>query len=87
MDICRTNASIKMTPTPNELSTTTKDTTKIHGMATNAYLKESDVVISGIAGRFPESASVDEFAANLFGKVDMINDDDRRWPAGELMDS
>jgi hypothetical protein len=25
---------------------------------------------------------VDEFAQNLYNKVDMIVDDDRRWPTG-----
>ncbi len=43
-----------------------------------------DVVISGMSGRFPESDSVDEFAQNLYNKVDMIVDDDRRWPTGKF---
>jgi fatty acid synthase len=41
-----------------------------------------DIVISGISGRFPESDSVDEFAKNLYNNVDMITEDDRRWPTG-----
>lgn len=45
--------------------------------------RTDSVVISGIGGRFPESDSVDEFARNLFGKVDMITKDNRRWPTGE----
>jgi fatty acid synthase len=49
----------------------------------SSVLKEGeDVVISGMSGRFPESDSVDEFAQNLYNKVDMIVDDDRRWPTG-----
>jgi fatty acid synthase len=45
------------------------------------FLKENeDVVISGVGGRFPESDTVDEFAHNLYNKVDMIVEDDRRWP-------
>jgi hypothetical protein len=48
------------------------------------FLKENeDIVISGIGGRFPESDTVDEFAQNLYNKVDMIVDDDRRWPTGQ----
>ncbi len=44
-----------------------------------------DIVISGVGGRFPESDTVDEFAQNLYNKVDMIVDDDRRWPTGQLI--
>ncbi|XP_018362103.1 PREDICTED: fatty acid synthase [Trachymyrmex cornetzi] len=38
-----------------------------------------EIVISGIAGRFPESKNVEEFKNNLLNKVDMVTDDDRRW--------
>jgi fatty acid synthase len=44
--------------------------------------RNEDIVISGMGGRFPESDSVDQFAQNLYNKVDMIVDDDRRWPTG-----
>jgi fatty acid synthase len=47
----------------------------------SSFLKEDEeIVISGIGGRFPESDTVDEFASNLYNKVDMIVDDDRHWP-------
>ncbi len=56
-------------------------TTRSNRMA--SLLKEGeDIVISGISGRYPESDSVDEFAQNLYNKVDMITQDDRRWPTG-----
>jgi fatty acid synthase len=49
----------------------------------STLLKNNDkIVISGVGGRFPESDTVDEFAQNLYNKVDMIVDDDRRWPTG-----
>ncbi|XP_059048223.1 fatty acid synthase-like [Achroia grisella] len=38
-----------------------------------------EVYITGISGSFPDSASVIELQENLFNKVDMISDDDRRW--------
>ncbi|XP_011703203.1 PREDICTED: fatty acid synthase [Wasmannia auropunctata] len=38
-----------------------------------------EIVISGIAGRYPESRNVEELKTNLLNKVDMITDDDRRW--------
>ncbi|KYN01849.1 Fatty acid synthase [Cyphomyrmex costatus] len=38
-----------------------------------------EIVISGIAGRFPESKNVEELKNNLLNKVDMVTDDDRRW--------
>jgi len=42
-----------------------------------------EIVISGIAGRFPESKNVVELKNNLLNKVDMITDDDRRWKLGD----
>jgi fatty acid synthase len=41
-----------------------------------------DIVISGIAGRFPECDNMDEFAYNLYNNLDMVTEDDRRWPTG-----
>lgn len=41
---------------------------------------DDDVVISGFSGRFPESDNVEELMQNLFNGVDMITDDERRWP-------
>lgn len=43
-----------------------------------------DIVISGIAGRFPQSDNIDELAANLLNKIDMVTQDDSRWPIGKL---
>ena len=54
-------------------------------MTTKTYFpdyKKEDIVVSGMSGRFPESDNVDEFAHNLFNKVDMITADNRRWPTG-----
>lgn len=42
----------------------------------------SDIVVSGISGRLPESSNIDEFKDNLFNGIDMVTDDQRRWPAG-----
>ena len=41
-----------------------------------------DIVVSGMSGRYPEADSVDEFAHNLFNRVDMVTEDSRRWPSG-----
>ncbi|XP_076656382.1 fatty acid synthase-like [Halictus rubicundus] len=48
----------------------------------NTQYLQDDIVISGFSGRFPESDNVDELKKNLFEGVDMITDDERRWPAG-----
>ncbi|XP_014204160.1 fatty acid synthase-like [Copidosoma floridanum] len=40
---------------------------------------EEDIVISGIAGRFPESNNMKQLYHNLMSKNDLITDDDRRW--------
>ncbi|CAG7827172.1 unnamed protein product [Allacma fusca] len=38
-----------------------------------------EIVISGIAGRFPESANLEEFWNNLYNGVDMVTDIQDRW--------
>ncbi|KAK9701587.1 Beta-ketoacyl synthase, C-terminal domain [Popillia japonica] len=43
---------------------------------------EDVVVITGLSGRFPESNSVEEFKQQLFDGVDLVTDDERRWPSG-----
>lgn len=35
-----------------------------------------------LLGRFPESSNMEEFKENLMKGVDMITEDDRRWPLG-----
>ncbi|CAG2111951.1 unnamed protein product, partial [Medioppia subpectinata] len=45
-----------------------------------SHTMDEDIVISGMGGRYPESDSTDEFAQNLYNKVDMITADNRRWP-------
>ncbi|XP_063632471.1 fatty acid synthase-like [Cydia splendana] len=42
----------------------------------------SDVVMSGLSGRLPESDNIEEFAQQLFAGVDMVTDDGRRWTPG-----
>jgi len=42
-----------------------------------------DVVISGIAGRFPECDSTEEFKDKLYNNADLLTDDNRRWPPGK----
>ncbi|XP_049870281.1 fatty acid synthase-like [Pectinophora gossypiella] len=38
-----------------------------------------DIYITGISGYFPDSNSVKHLEENLFNKVDLVSDDDRRW--------
>ncbi|XP_046817320.1 fatty acid synthase-like isoform X2 [Vespa crabro] len=42
-------------------------------------IQKQEVVISGFAGKFPESNNVKELKDNLFNSKDCIIDDDRRW--------
>lgn len=42
-----------------------------------------EIVISGFSGSFPNSDGLPQFAENLFNKVDLISDDDRRWTIGK----
>ncbi|GAB6031066.1 hypothetical protein CHUAL_007877 [Chamberlinius hualienensis] len=43
-----------------------------------------DIVVSGISGKFPEAINVQEYRNNLMNGIDMVTDDDRRWPSGFL---
>jgi hypothetical protein len=55
-------------------------------VSTDARLPTGDdIVITGIAGSFPESENVYQFQDNLFNKVDMMTEDDRRWKLGEFV--
>uniref|UniRef100_A0A1B0FKI3 Ketosynthase family 3 (KS3) domain-containing protein n=1 Tax=Glossina morsitans morsitans TaxID=37546 RepID=A0A1B0FKI3_GLOMM len=38
-----------------------------------------DIVISGMAGKFPNCHNVAEYEYKLYNKIDMIDDDERRW--------
>ena len=49
--------------------------------------KPDDVVISGVSGRLPESDNIQEFRDHLMNGDDMVTDDDRRWPPGELLNN
>lgn len=44
---------------------------------------DDDVVISGMSGRFPYSDDLDNFVHNLYNGVDMVSEDDSRYPIGE----
>ncbi|XP_012270411.1 fatty acid synthase [Orussus abietinus] len=43
---------------------------------------DDDIVISGFSGRLPESSNIEEFKQQLFDGVDLVTDDERRWPSG-----
>lgn len=47
-----------------------------------SYSFDDEVVISGLSGRLPESSNIEEFKEQLFAGVDLITDDERRWPSG-----
>lgn len=52
-------------------------------VATKTFI-EDDVVISGMSGRFPECDSIEEFYEKLFSGIDLVHDNDTRWPKGYL---
>jgi fatty acid synthase len=43
---------------------------------------QNEVVISGIAGYFPESENVYQLQDKLFNKVNMVKKDSQRWKCG-----
>ena len=42
-----------------------------------------EIVISGIAGRFPDSNDMKHFKENLFNKIDLVKADHNRWQIGD----
>ncbi|XP_063548210.1 fatty acid synthase-like [Cydia strobilella] len=43
---------------------------------------DSEVVLTGLSGRLPESSNIEEFAQQLFDGVDLVTTDDRDWTPG-----
>lgn len=44
-----------------------------------ADIDPEEIVISGIAGRFPGSDNIKQFQENLFNKVDLVSNQHNRW--------
>ena len=42
-----------------------------------------NVVIGGISCRLPQSDNMQEFRDNLMNGIDMVTEDDHRWPPGK----
>lgn len=42
-----------------------------------------EIVISGIAGRFPDSDNMNQLRENLFNKIELVRADHGRWKIGE----
>ncbi|KAK5638956.1 hypothetical protein RI129_013251 [Pyrocoelia pectoralis] len=61
---------------------TTMSAEKEAGIALAHPLPGEEIVITGMAGRFPESDNVYEFRKNIYNKTDMITSDNRRWLPG-----
>jgi hypothetical protein len=58
----------------------------LSGLARSQYIGEDgEVVISGISCRLPQSDNMTEFKENLLEGVDMVTEDDSRWPPGILL--
>ncbi|XP_065199624.1 fatty acid synthase-like isoform X2 [Planococcus citri] len=45
---------------------------------------QDEVVISGISGRFPECDTIEEFQQKLFSGIDLVKDNNSRWPKDYL---
>ncbi|XP_018368925.1 PREDICTED: fatty acid synthase-like, partial [Trachymyrmex cornetzi] len=43
----------------------------------NDIVSDEEIVISGIAGRFPNSDNMNQLRENLFNKIDLVKDHDR----------
>lgn len=49
---------------------------------TNFFLIVFITNLNNFLGRLPESSNIEEFKAQLFEGIDLITDDERRWPSG-----
>jgi len=49
----------------------------------NGIESGEEIVISGIAGRFPNSDNMNQLRENLFNKVDLVRADHGRWKIGD----
>ncbi|KAL1473895.1 hypothetical protein MTO96_038389, partial [Rhipicephalus appendiculatus] len=47
-------------------------------------MEDDDVVITGFSARFPQADNLVELKEKLYGNVDLITDDEARWPRGLL---
>lgn len=45
-------------------------------------VEEDEIVITGIAGRFPDSDNIKHLQQNLLNKVYLGSEDNRRWTYG-----
>ncbi|KAL0271260.1 UNVERIFIED_CONTAM: hypothetical protein PYX00_008407 [Menopon gallinae] len=54
----------------------------LNGDNRRSCLGSDEIVISGISARLPESSNMEEFKENLFAGIDLVTDDERRWPSG-----
>ncbi|XP_077296456.1 fatty acid synthase-like [Arctopsyche grandis] len=66
-----------MTPKPQYDESSAESTNSGHRLS--HPLPGDEICITGIAGLFPDSDNVLELRENLFNKVDLVSDDDRRW--------
>jgi len=56
-------------------------------MQSNLYVNvdpEEEIVISGIAGRFPNSDNLKELKYNILNKMDLGTSDHNRWKNGNI---
>lgn len=67
-------------PGPSEV--TNAPTTTHTDVIPPAFGSMSEIVISGIAARLPQSETMEEFKTNLLDGFDMVTEDDSRWTPG-----
>lgn len=48
---------------------------------------DEDIVISGISGRYPKSASLQEFWENLVNAKEMYTEETKRWTSSRFQNS
>lgn len=53
------------------------------GRTWNGVDSGEEIVISGIAGRFPNSDNMNELRENLFNRVELLKADHGRWEMGD----
>ncbi|XP_040165772.1 fatty acid synthase-like [Anopheles arabiensis] len=68
-----------MHPSTSSTSSATTAAAAAPGTKCTPITADDSIVISGIAGKYPRSDSVEHFADNLYNKVDLVDDKEDRW--------
>ncbi|XP_055905959.1 fatty acid synthase-like [Eupeodes corollae] len=63
----------------NDTNTPRPDLSRPQYYRSHPLNKDDEIVISGMSGRFPKSDNIAEYSENLYNKLDMLEEAEKRW--------